>query len=87
MSNLWVAFWAENMKVRKSKMIWVTFAAFTVAPLMAGFFMFILKNPDLAESSGLVGAKRRFWERRIGRLISVCWRKSLLSEEFWSSAL
>ncbi|MCP2035845.1 ABC-2 type transport system permease protein [Planomicrobium sp. HSC-17F08] len=57
MSNLWVAFWAENMKVRKSKMIWVTFAAFTVAPLMAGFFMFILKNSDLAESSGLVGGK------------------------------
>jgi len=57
MSNLWVAFWAENMKVRKSKMIWMTFAAFTVAPLMAGFFMFILKNPDLAERSGLVGDK------------------------------
>lgn len=57
MNNLLLAFWTENLKVRKSKMIWVTLAAFTVAPLMGGFFMFILKNPDLAERSGLVGDK------------------------------
>lgn len=57
MNNLLTAFWIENLKVRKSKMIWVTLAAFTVAPLMGGFFMFILKNPGLAERSGLVGDK------------------------------
>ncbi|MGK7378864.1 ABC transporter permease [Planococcus sp. 1R117A] len=57
MNNLLTAFWIENLKVRKSKMIWITLAAFTVAPLMGGFFMFILKNPELAERSGLVGEK------------------------------
>lgn len=48
---------AEGLKIRKSKVIWMTAAAFTIAPLMAGFFMFILKDPELAKSSGLVGAK------------------------------
>lgn len=48
---------AENMKIRKSKMIWVTLAIFTLAPLMGGFFMFVLKDPELAKSSGLLGDK------------------------------
>lgn len=57
MKHVWTAFRIENLKVRKSKMIWVTLAVFTFAPVMAGFFMFILKNPELAEQSGLVGEK------------------------------
>lgn len=47
----------ELLKIRKSKVVWMTAAAFTIAPLMAGFFMFVLKDPELAKSSGLVGAK------------------------------
>src|SRR5690625_3645710 len=47
----------EALKIRKSKVIWLTAAAFTIAPLMAGFFMFVLKDPELAKNSGLVGAK------------------------------
>src|SRR5690625_622070 len=48
---------AEGLKIRKSKVTWITVAAFTIAPLMAGFFMFVLKDPEFAERSGLVGAK------------------------------
>src|SRR5690625_637275 len=47
----------ELLKICKSKVVWITATAFTIAPLMAGFFMFVLKDPDLAKSSGLVGAK------------------------------
>ncbi|UOQ43636.1 ABC transporter permease [Halobacillus salinarum] len=47
----------ELLKIIKSKMIWITLAALTLGPLMSAFFMFVLKNPDLAESSGLLGAK------------------------------
>lgn len=47
----------EGLKIRKSKVIWITMAAFTIAPLMAGFFMFVLKDPAFAKSSGLLGAK------------------------------
>lgn len=48
---------AELLKSRKSKVIWIVFFAFTILPLMGGFFMFVLKHPGLAEKSGLLGAK------------------------------
>lgn len=57
MNYLLTALHVEGLKIYKSKMIWITMAAFTIAPLMGGFFMFVLKNPELAESSGLLGAK------------------------------
>ncbi|MFS0673380.1 ABC transporter permease [Ornithinibacillus sp. 179-J 7C1 HS] len=47
----------EVYKLRKSKMIWITFLAFSLAPFIGGLFMFILKNPELAESAGLIGTK------------------------------
>ena len=48
---------AEGIKIRNSKMIWITLAIFTLAPLMGGFFMFVLKDPELARNSGLLGDK------------------------------
>lgn len=57
MSYFFTALQVECLKIRKSKIIWFTAAAFTIAPLMAGFFMFVLKNPAFAESSGLLGNK------------------------------
>lgn len=51
------ALWAELLKVRRSRVPWVTFVAFTVAGFVGGFFMFILQNPDRARSLGLLGAK------------------------------
>ena len=51
----------EVLKIRKSKMIWITLAVFTVAPMMAGFFIFVLKNPELAKSSGLIGDKAQIF--------------------------
>lgn len=76
MNDVLVAFVCENMKARKSKMIWVTLAAFTFAPLMAGFFMFILKNPGMAEQSGLVGDKAQIlgeatWPAYFGMLAQI----------------
>ncbi|WP_054860936.1 ABC transporter permease [Gracilibacillus sp. JCM 18860] len=51
------ALYAEGLKIRKSKVVWIIMAAFTIAPLMAGFFMFVLKSPVLAKNAGLLGAK------------------------------
>lgn len=47
----------ELLKIRKSKILWITIAALTIVPLMGGFFMFVLKDPELAKSTGLLGAK------------------------------
>src|SRR5690625_1746336 len=57
MKYLSAAFHAEGIKARKSKVTWIIAGAFTIAPLMAGFFMIILKDPDLAKNAGLAGAK------------------------------
>jgi ABC-type transport system involved in multi-copper enzyme maturation permease subunit len=57
MTYLYTVLKVEGLKIRKSKVIWITGLAFTLLPLVAGFFMFVLKNPQLAKSSGLLGAK------------------------------
>lgn len=54
------ALWAEMLKVRRSVVPWVTVAAFTVAGVVGGFFMFVLQDPDRARSLGLLGAKAQF---------------------------
>jgi ABC-2 type transport system permease protein len=51
------ALWAELLKVRRSRVPWVTVAAFTVAGLVGGLFMFIFQDPARARSLGLVGTK------------------------------
>lgn len=66
----------EVLKIRKSKMIWITLAVFTVAPMMAGFFIFVLKNPELAKSSGLIGNKAQIfgvadWPSYLGMLAQI----------------
>ncbi len=57
MNYLLNALCAEGLKIYRSRIIWITLAAFSIAPLMGGFFMFILKNPEFAVKSGLLGAK------------------------------
>ncbi|MFB6468116.1 ABC transporter permease [Cytobacillus sp. Hz8] len=48
---------AELRKTSKSKVIWITFIAFTILPVIGSFFMFVLKHPNLAENWGLIGEK------------------------------
>lgn len=57
MKMLLASLWVEGLKMRKSKMIWITCLSLSLAPMMGGFFMFVLKNPELAKASGLLGAK------------------------------
>jgi len=57
MTSLLAALQVEGLKLRKSKMLWTVLAAFTIAPLMGGFFMFVLKNPEFAKSTGMLGTK------------------------------
>jgi ABC-2 type transport system permease protein len=51
------ALWAEALKVRRSKVLWLTALGISLAPLMGGLFMFILKDPESARSMGLISAK------------------------------
>jgi ABC-2 type transport system permease protein len=57
MKPLQAAIWAETLKARRSKLPWLTAAGFSLAPLMGGLFMIILKDPVAARSMGLISAK------------------------------
>ncbi len=51
------AFWAETLKAYRSRVSWVTAAAFSVFPIVGGLFMVIMKDPEKARAMGLIGAK------------------------------
>lgn len=49
----------ELLKVRRSKMLWLTALGLSIAPAAGGFFMVILKNPAWAMQAGLISTKAR----------------------------
>jgi ABC-2 type transport system permease protein len=51
------ALWAETLKARRSKVPLLAAIGFTLAPLMDGFFMFIMKDPERAREMGLLSVK------------------------------
>src|SRR5688572_21150373 len=51
------ALWAEALKARRSKVPLLASIGFTLAPLMDGLFMFIMKDPERAREMGLLSVK------------------------------
>jgi ABC-2 type transport system permease protein len=49
--------WAEAIKARRSKVPLLASIGFTLAPLMDGLFMFIMKDPERAREMGLLSVK------------------------------
>ncbi len=50
---------AEFLKLRRARITWLTWLAFSVMPLAGGLFMWIAKEPSRAAGLGLVGQKAR----------------------------
>lgn len=57
MRNFWQALWVEGLKARRTKMPLFTMLAYALLPLVGGFFMIILRDPQLARQVGLISAK------------------------------
>ncbi len=57
MSNLAQAIWVEALKARRSRMPLVTALGFLMISLAGGFFMIVIKDPELARRVGLISAK------------------------------
>ena len=57
MSNIAQAVWVEMLKTRRSKMPLLTALGFSLVPLVGGFFMIVLRDPELALRVGLISAK------------------------------
>jgi ABC-2 type transport system permease protein len=51
------AIWAEALKAYRSRVPWVTAAAFSMFPVVGGLFMAIMKDPEKARAMGLIGTK------------------------------
>ena len=51
------ALWAEGLKAVRSKVPLLASIGFTLAPLMDGLFMFIMKDPERARDMGLLSVK------------------------------
>lgn len=56
-SELLPALSVEFLKSRRSRVPWVVAAGFSLAPIVGGLFMVILKDPEGARQLGLLGAK------------------------------
>jgi len=50
----------EFTKLRRCKVTWISLAAYTFMVAIAGFFMWMMKNPGMAQSIGLLGQKAQF---------------------------
>lgn len=57
MNGFSASLWAEALKMRRSKVPLFTFLGLSIAPLVGGLFMIILKDPEAARSMGLIGTK------------------------------
>ena len=57
MNGFFSALWAETLKARRSKVPLLASIGFTLAPLMDGLFMFIMKDPERARQMGLLNVK------------------------------
>jgi ABC-2 type transport system permease protein len=57
MNHLAQAIWVEFLKARRSKMPLLTALGFALVPLGGGFFMVVLKDPEMARRVGLISAK------------------------------
>ena len=55
--NFSSAVWAEALKLRRSKVPLFTALGLSIAPVVDGLFMIILKDPEAARSMGLIGSK------------------------------
>jgi ABC-2 type transport system permease protein len=47
----------EFMKLRRTRITWVLGLLYAIGPLMLGFMMAVLKNPELGQRMGLMSAK------------------------------
>lgn len=57
MKSICVTLWVECLKVRKSKIFWLSIVFFVFVSFMMGLFMFIQQHPEISEKLGLIGTK------------------------------
>lgn len=91
MKNFIQAFAVEAIKARRSRAPLFTALGFSLAPIASGFFMVILKDPELARSMGLISTKAQImagtadWPAYFGMLAQAVAVGGLLLFSFTAS--
>ncbi|MBP7506248.1 MAG: ABC transporter permease [Prolixibacteraceae bacterium] len=57
MKNLYAALWVEILKVRKSKVFWISVIFFCFIPMALALMIFVQKYPEIAAKLGMIGEK------------------------------
>jgi ABC-type transport system involved in multi-copper enzyme maturation permease subunit len=57
MNSLFASCFAEYLKIRRSKVLWLTIAALCLAPIFGALFVIVLRNPSLAGGNEALRAK------------------------------
>lgn len=57
MKSILVTFWAECLKVRKSKVFWLSIVFFVFVSFMMGLIMFVQIHPEISQKFGMIGTK------------------------------
>lgn len=77
MNNLLPTVWIELLKFRRSPMPLLTVLGFSLGPFVGGFFMIILKDPELARRMGVISSKAQIvagganWTTYFGMIAQV----------------
>jgi ABC-type transport system involved in multi-copper enzyme maturation permease subunit len=57
MKGIVAALWAESLKVRKSKVFWLSLVFFVFVSGMMGLIMFVQIHPEISQKLGMIGTK------------------------------
>jgi ABC-2 type transport system permease protein len=74
MKGFYTALNIEFIKVRKSKVLWITIIFFVFISVMLGFLMLVAKHPEIAKNSAIISTKASFigktdWPSYLGLLV------------------
>lgn len=92
MKSLRATFVVECMKLRRSKILWITILFFTFIPFMMSLMFFVQKHPELAAKLGMIGTKATIirlgkadWSSYLGFLTQVMATVGLMGFGFVTS--
>jgi ABC-2 type transport system permease protein len=92
MKSLHATLVTEFMKLRRSKILWITILLFIFIPLMLSLMFFLQKHPEISEKLGIIGTKASMlrlgkadWPTYLGFLTQVMAGIGLMGFGFVSS--
>jgi ABC-2 type transport system permease protein len=90
MTSLSAVVWTETIKIRKSRILWLSILAAIFMAFIMGFQTYIANNPDLASKMGLLGSKSSImqnvdWPSYLGLLTQMISALGLIGFGFLAS--